>query len=275
MISNRGTHLHRSPTTGRIQKLPNTDNHKKAPTSRTSSALFSSDKDLIGIFTNPSSNKSNSLNQGMSQKENTSSDARLSDYSTAIESGNSSSTGNNYTTDYQCTVHNQFGVLDVDTHNSFKETPSSYSSALQKPSNAKQGEYSVGKQAANLIPVVILENRPKRSDSREKGPPTRDGYYNSELRAPDEGDGDFETFFRRRTQRFYLDSKPISQKKQSSTIPSVEVSMSHGLIYVDTRTKTGLLYVWELTQNMDIHCSSRYSGLGALLVDVGTRKMES
>ena len=54
------------------------------------------------------------------------------------------------------------------------------------------------------IRLVISENRPKRSDSREKGPPTRDGYYNSELRAPDEGDGDFETFFRRRTQRFYL-----------------------------------------------------------------------
>ena len=204
-VSNRGTHLHRSPTTGRIQRLPNTDNHKKAPTSRTSSALFSSDKDLIGIFTNPSSNKSNSIiNQGSSQKENTSSDARLSDYSTAIESGMSSSIGNNYTTDYQCTVHNQFGVLDVDTHNSVKETPISYSSALQKPSNAKQGEYSVGKQAANSIPVVISENRPKRSNSREKGPPTRDGYYNSELRALDEGDGDFETFIRRRTQRFYL-----------------------------------------------------------------------
>ena len=71
-VSNRGTHLHRSPTTGRIQRLPYTDNHNKATTSQTSSALFSSDKDLIGIFTNPSSNKSNSLiNQGSSQKVNT------------------------------------------------------------------------------------------------------------------------------------------------------------------------------------------------------------
>ena len=74
----------------------------------------SSDKDLIGIFTNPMSNKSHSLiNQGSSQKENTSSDARLSDYSTAIESGNSSSAGNNYTTDYQCRVHNPFGALGI------------------------------------------------------------------------------------------------------------------------------------------------------------------
>ena len=79
--------------------------------------------------------------------------------------------------------------VDDDTHNSIKETPISYSSA-------KQGEYSVGKQAANSIPVVISENLPKHSDSRRNGLSTRDGYYNSELRAPDEGDGDFETFIR-------------------------------------------------------------------------------
>ena len=85
-VSNRDTYLHRSPSTGLIQRLPKTDNHKKVITSRSSGALFSSDKDLIGIFTNPSSKNSHSLpNPDSSQHKHTSLDVRISDCFTAGE----------------------------------------------------------------------------------------------------------------------------------------------------------------------------------------------
>ena len=201
-VSNRDTYLHRSPSTGIIQRLPKTDNHKKAITSRSSGALFSSDKDLIGIFTNPSSKNSHSLpNPGSSQHEHTSSDVRISDCFTAREKGDSSTRGNNHTTDYQCTVNNRFGVLDGAAHR--ENTGPSYSSVLQKASNATL-EHSVGEQVASSIPVVISENRSYQSASRGKGPSNRMGFNDQNLNELDEGDGDFETFIRRRTQRLYL-----------------------------------------------------------------------
>ena len=78
-----------------------------------------------------------------------------------------------------------------------------YSSVLQKASNATQ-EHSVGEQLASSIPVVISENRSYQSASRGKGPSNRVGYNDRNLNELDEGDGDFETFIRRRTQRLYL-----------------------------------------------------------------------
>ena len=188
VVSNSETYLHRSPSTGRLHRVPRKTNKNTHTT--TSDTLFSADRDLIHIFT-PGNQES-----VQTQKCSSASSSNKIEVLTTQKS-TENSRENTGDIQYTCPVAYRYNVLD--------NKSVSYSDILQKNnSTTRQTEQSSIKQTDSIIPVIISGQQTRNNRTRMDPPVNRvDTLINVDDDDNDDDD-DFETYIRRRSQRFYV-----------------------------------------------------------------------